>query len=60
MAQSIGYDSDTGTMIVTFNTGQAYAYANVPEDVATDAANAPSVGEFINSEIKGRYSYRRL
>lgn len=60
MVQSIAYDSDSGTMIVTFNTGKSYAYANVPEDVATEAANAGSVGDYINSSIKGQYSFRRL
>jgi len=47
-------------MIITYNSGKAYAYAGVPEDVARDTANAPSVGEYINENIKGRYSYRRL
>ena len=60
MVQSIAYDSDSSTMIVTFNSGKSYAYAGVTEDVAADTANAASVGEFINSEIKGRYQYRRL
>jgi len=60
MASSISYDSDSGTMIVTYNTGRSYAYANVPEDVATEAANASSVGDYINENIKGRYSFRRL
>jgi len=60
MAQSVSYDPDTQTMVVTFNNGRSYAYADVPEDVAVDVSNAASVGEFINSEIKGRYSYRRI
>ena len=60
MVQTVAYDSDTQVMIVTFNTGKSYAYAGVPEDVAAAAANAGSVGEYINSEIKGRYSYRKL
>ena len=60
MAQSVSYDPDTQTMMITFNNGKSYVYANVPEDVAVDVSNAASVGEFINSEIKGRYSYRRL
>ena len=60
MVSSISYDSDTSTMIITFNNGRSYSYANVPEDVATDAANAASVGEYVNENIKGRFSYRRL
>ena len=60
MVQSISYDSDSQTLTVTFNNGKSYAYSGVPEETATDAANAASVGEFMNSEIKGRYSFRRL
>jgi hypothetical protein len=60
MVQSISYDSDSQIMTVTFNTGKSYAYLGVPEDVAGDAANAASVGDYMNSEIKGRYQYRRL
>ena len=60
MVQSVSYDSDTQTLIVQFNRGPPYAFTGVPEDVAGDLSNAASVGEFMNSEIKGRYSYRRL
>jgi len=60
MVQVISYDPDSQTMTITYNNGRSYAYAGVPEDVALDASNAASVGEFVNSEIKGRYSYRRV
>jgi len=60
MAQSVSYDADSQTMVITFNNGKSYAYAGVPEDVARDTANAPSVGEYINENIKGRYNYRRV
>jgi hypothetical protein len=60
MVQSIAYDSDTQKMIIQFNRGPPYEYSGVPEDVATDAANAASVGEYVNENIKGRFSYRRL
>lgn len=60
MVSSIGYDDEAGVMFVTFNTGKTYAYQGVPEDVARDAANAASVGNYINEEIKGRYQYRRI
>lgn len=60
MVSSVGYDDEAGVMFVTFNTGKTYAYQGVPEDVARDTANAASVGEYINAEIKGRYSYRRI
>jgi len=60
MVQSVSYDPDSQTMVIMFNNGKSYAYANVPEDVAQDTSNAASVGEYVNSEIKGRYSYRKI
>jgi hypothetical protein len=60
MVQEISYDDETGEMIVTYNSGKPYVYQDVPEDVARRVANAPSVGQAINSEIKGKYSARRV
>lgn len=59
-ASSIGYDDETQTMYVTFQRGGTYAYQGVPEDVARDAANAASVGSYLNENIKGSYPYRRI
>lgn len=58
MASEIGYDPDTKEMIVRWNNGKTSAYKDVPEDVAQECANAPSVGQYLNSEIKPNYSHR--
>jgi hypothetical protein len=58
MAQSIGYDADREEMIVTWKNGRQSAYSGVPEDVAMNAANAASVGEFLNEEVKPIYAHR--
>lgn len=60
MVESVGYDDEAQVMFVTFNTGKTYAYQGVSEDEARDASNAASVGSYINENIKGRYSYRRI
>jgi KTSC domain len=57
-AESVGYDSNTGEMTVTWKSGKVSAYAGVPEEVALQVANSPSVGSTINSEIKGSYEHR--
>ena len=54
----IGYDSDTNDLVVTWKSGRVSAYAGVPEELATQLANAPSVGGMINSDIKNSYSHR--
>lgn len=54
----IGYDPDTQELLVRWNSGKVSAYKGATEDEAQQAANAPSVGQFLNSEIKPNYSHR--
>jgi len=55
----VGYDSDTEELSITWlKSGKVSAYACVPEDVAEACSRAPSVGSFINSEIKPFYQHR--
>ena len=56
--QSIGYDSDAREMTVTWQNGKVSVYEDVPEETALQAANAPSVGQFLHSEIKNSYRHR--
>ena len=56
--QSVAYDEDANAMVVTWLKGKRSAYIGVPEDLAWEAANAPSVGTFLNSRIKGQYEMR--
>jgi KTSC domain len=61
VVSEVGYDSDTGELLVTWSkSGKVSAYQGVPEDVAQRLANAPSVGQMINDEIKPYFlhSYR--
>jgi hypothetical protein len=54
----VAYDSDTNELLVTWvKSGKVSAYQGVPEDVALKLANAPSVGQMINAEIKPYYSH---
>ncbi len=61
MVSEVGYDTNNKEMLVTWaKSHRTTAYEGVPEDVADACSRAPSVGQFINSEIKGFYSYRNL
>lgn len=54
----VGYDPDTGELLVTWSkSGKVSAYQGVPEDVALKLANAPSVGQMLDAEIKPYYSH---
>lgn len=60
MAAEVSYDDESQEMIVTWTNGKRSAYSGVPEQVALDLSNAPSVGGMINSEIKGVYPHRYI
>jgi hypothetical protein len=58
VVSEVGYDSDSGELLVTWSkSGKVSAYQGVPEDVAQRLANAPSVGQMINDEIKPYFSH---
>ena len=54
----VGYDPDTKELFVTWSKGKRSIYSNVPEELAAQLANAPSVGSMLNSEIKPYYAHR--
>lgn len=59
MVSEISYDDGTQEMIVTWaKAGRTSIYSGVPEDVAQAAANAPSVGQYMNTEVKPFYKHR--
>lgn len=59
MASEIGYDDQTNELIVKWaSSGKTSAYKGVSEDMALQCANAASVGQFLNSEIKPNYPHR--
>jgi hypothetical protein len=59
MVSEVGYDPDTQEMSITWEkSGKTSIYSGVPEDVAESCSRAPSVGQFINSEVKPFYSHR--
>lgn len=60
MVSEIGYDTDSNELLVTWKNGKRSAYAGVPEEKAVEIANAPSVGQAINQEIKNQYSHRYI
>jgi len=59
MVQEVGYDEETKELYVTWIRGKRSIYGpGVPEQLALDLTNAPSVGNMINSEVKPYYSHR--
>ena len=56
--REVGYDEESGDLLITWNSGKRSAYSGVPEDLAEQCAKAASVGSFLNSEIKPNFSHR--
>jgi hypothetical protein len=57
---SIGYDKNTNTLEVEFNSGDIYQYYSVPEEVYNGLMNASSHGRYLNQNIKGKYQYQQI
>ena len=56
--QEVGYDPDTKELFITWTRGKQSIYSGVPEELAVDLSNAPSVGSMLNSEVKPFYAHR--
>lgn len=58
--ESIGYNDRDQTLYVQFLSGSLYIYKNVPSFEFENLRNAPSIGSYLNRNIKGAYSYERI
>jgi len=57
---SIGYDLQTNTLEVEFNSAEIYQYFNVPEHLYQNLMSASSKGQFLNDFIKFSYRYQKI
>ena len=57
---AIGYDSATQLMEIEFNTGAVYEYSGVPASVHEEFMASASKGQYLHTNIKNGYSYRKL
>ena len=56
----LGYDPDSQTLEVEFQSDAVYQYYNVSQSVYESFARAPSKGQFLNYQIKNAYPYARV
>ena len=58
---SIGYDDQELILGVIFKSGSEYHYYNVPRDIFQKLISAPSVGRYLNQNIKDKgYKYKKI
>lgn len=55
----VGYDHDQMELHVMFHSGDLYVYSGVPEHIYDELRSAPSVGSYLNREIKNVYPYSK-
>lgn len=56
----IGYEQKKNMLRVEFIAGSIYQYEQVPETLFQAFLEAPSHGRFFDTQVKGRYPYRRI
>ncbi len=54
------YDHSSSILIVEFKNGGRYNYYDVPEVIFEQMKAAPSKGQFLAQNIKGKYRYARV
>lgn len=58
---SVGYDGDALMLEVEFRrTGHIYEYFDVPAPVFEEFMAAPSLGLYLNTQIKPNFRYSRI
>ncbi|GCD11086.1 KTSC domain-containing protein [Clostridium tagluense] len=59
--ESVGYDEQEEIIMVKFLNGSEYIYKNVSNPIVfEELVNAPSVGAYLNRNIKGVYPYEKI
>ena len=53
------YSAGRQELTILFQTGKAYIYFDVPEDIQAGMKAASSKGEFFNRHIRGKFAFVR-
>jgi len=57
---SVGYDESQQILELEYIDGDVYQYFDVPKAVHLALLDAPSIGQFVNAEIKGTFQYEKV
>jgi hypothetical protein len=56
---SYNYDTDTGSLNITYVSGVVYTYRLVPERIYKEFKASLSKGRYLNFHIKGKYDFEK-
>ena len=57
---SLGYDDETGTMVVQFTKGGTYHYPGVDKTTFLDMKYHESPGEFFHRNVRGKVKHIKV
>jgi hypothetical protein len=55
--RSAGYDGDSRTLEIEYVNGSVYRYFDVPQPTYAGLMAAPSIGNYVNTEIKPYFEF---
>lgn len=55
----VGYEEDQRELHVVFKSGSHYVYYDVPAETFQQLVDAPSLGSFLNRELKNVYQFSK-
>lgn len=58
--RSAGYDGRTRTLELEYANGSTYQYYDVPQPTYAGLLAAPSIGAYVNAEIKPYYEFAEV
>lgn len=58
--EAVGYNEDSETLRIWFLNGSVYDYFGIKRAEFEALRDAPSVGSYLNRNIKGQYSYEKV
>ena len=58
--RSVGYDAQSQTLEIEFQSGAVYEYLGVPREVHQELMSTESKGQYFNSEIRDDYEFVRV
>ncbi len=58
--RSVGYDMPTGTLELEYVNGSIYRYYEVPQPTYAGLLAAPSIGNYVNTEIKPYFDFAEV
>jgi hypothetical protein len=58
--RAVGYDGSTRSLELEYVNGSVYQYFDVPQPTYAGMLAAPSIGNYVNTEIKPYYDFTEV